>query len=91
MPGGEVNLCGMKIVESPLVLPVPVLKLRHNTPVTDKFRTEMNQWLLDTFGEKEVFYLLNSDTAVVSPKHAARLRFEFSRTGQTLFPKGIPT
>lgn len=33
---------------------VPVIQLRADCPVSDEFRCEMNQWLLDTFGTRDV-------------------------------------
>jgi hypothetical protein len=33
----------------------PRLKLRESVPMSDEFRAEMNQWLLDIFGRQEKF------------------------------------
>jgi hypothetical protein len=72
-------LFGMKVVVSPLVKPVPVLSLRNDVPCTDEFRAELDRWLLDMFGEKEVMYMLGNNTVVMSPKHNAMLRQEASK------------
>lgn len=46
------RLFGMDIVESP-VHTVPKLKLRADTPVSDKFRAEFDAWLLEMFGTRD--------------------------------------
>lgn len=53
------SFMGIDIVESGL-LPItePVLKLSPDAPVTDAFRTQMNAWLLATFGERYVWHLI---------------------------------
>lgn len=37
----------------------PKLKLSSHINVSDKFRQEMDKWLLDTFGEQHVLYALD--------------------------------
>ena len=61
------SLFGVKIVTSNLVKPVPVLQLSNNfTACTDAFKAEVNQWLLEMFGTKEVAYVIGKDQLVMS-------------------------
>jgi hypothetical protein len=65
---------GMKIHVSPLIQPVPVLRLHPDVPCSDAFRADMNNWLLKMFGKKDVAYMLGDGRVVLSPKHYAMLR-----------------
>lgn len=67
------TIWGVEIVENPHLTPVPVLKLRPEVPVSDAFRTEMDSWLLDMFGEKTVWFLLNGKI-YAHPTAIARLK-----------------
>ena len=46
----DVPLGALNIQVSPLLESQPKLQLRLSVPVSDEFRKEMNQWLLDRFG-----------------------------------------
>lgn len=69
-------LFDMQIIVSPLIKPVPVLQVSPDFQFcSDEFRRDMNAWLLEIFGEKEVCFLINGGSAVlVSPKQFATLR-----------------
>lgn len=57
------TLFGMNVMTSSLVRPVPVLQLSLGFDAcTDTFKAEMNQWLLEMFGTKEVMYVFGKDT-----------------------------
>lgn len=66
---------GMRIVASPY-LPefVPTLKLNPYAPVTDEFRAEFNKWLLDMFGERREFLMVEGRTIVAHPNSVNFLR-----------------
>ena len=76
------TLLGLNIIESPHVQPVPVLQLRPQFVwCSDEFRAEMNAWLLEMFGTKEVMYVfdgralgLNSSGIFMNPKHIAMIK-----------------
>jgi hypothetical protein len=84
---------GMRIVESPHIVPVPKIQVSPSFKwCSEECRREMNAFLLDTFGTKEVAYIIDSsylsplgfpgrgmDTLVVNPKHVAMLRGLASR------------
>jgi hypothetical protein len=57
----------LRIVEAPPWLPMkePKIKLRSSVPVSDRFRAEMDAWLLETFGERHFCYFLGDFGAVV--------------------------
>jgi len=62
------TLFGLGVMRSNIVQPVPALQLDPSfSACTDSFKAEMNQWLLETFGTKEVMYVLNGNTVVMSP------------------------
>lgn len=79
------TMFGFPVITSPLVQPVPVLtfdpahKLCWATP---EFRAEMNAWLLERFGTKEVAYIfdphalriMGNQTIVMHPETVARLK-----------------
>jgi hypothetical protein len=68
------NWMGLNIIESPHVLPVPVLQIDPQFEwCTPAQRAKTNQWLLDTFGTKRVAYMFNGNV-LVSPAQAARIR-----------------
>ena len=47
---GDLFFAGMRVFESPLLEAKPKLKLSPSCPVSDKFRAEMDAWLLEIFG-----------------------------------------
>ena len=58
---------GMKVATSNLIRPVPVLQLSYNfTACTDTLKAEMNRWLLEMFGTREVAYVIGKDQMVLS-------------------------
>lgn len=69
------TLLGMNVMTSALVRPVPVLQLSHSfNACTDAFKAEMNQWLLEMFGTKEVMYMIGKDTLVMNHAMLAKIR-----------------
>ena len=67
-------LSGIRVIESPLVQPVPKIQLSHDfNACSPEFKATFNRWLLDRFGTKEVVFV-TSDAIFMSPKHAAMLR-----------------
>jgi len=74
---GMNTLFGMKLMTSALVKPVPVLQLSPDfNACTDTFKAEMNRWLLEMFGTKEVGYVIGKDSLVMS--HAMLLKIKRS-------------
>ena len=66
---------GVKIIESSLINEVPKLQLRHDfTACSDDFKRHMNDWLHKRFGTYMPYYLIGSNTVLMSKKHAAMLR-----------------
>ncbi len=69
------TLFGMNVMTSSLVRPVPVLQLAPDfTACTEDFRQEMNNWLLDMFGTREVFYVIGKDTMVMNHAMLAKIK-----------------
>ena len=61
------TLFGMNVMTSALVRPVPVLQLSPDfNACTDTFKAEINRWLLEMFGTKEVMYVIGKDTLVMN-------------------------
>ena len=68
------TLFGLPVITSSLIPDeVPKLSLHPDAPVGDKFRAEMNQWLLDMFGTKKVAFVINGKQFVIHPKNFAIL------------------
>lgn len=66
---------GMKVVVSPLLQPIAKIEIDPKFKwITAGCRSNINQWLKETFGTKEVCYMIGNDTVVVSPKQHAALR-----------------
>lgn len=66
---------GMKVVVSPHLVPAPKVQLSPDFKwCSDEFRASENAYLLKMFGTKEVCYMLNKGTIVMSPKHVAALK-----------------
>lgn len=54
------NFMGLNIIEHPLMPSTqPRMKLKHDVPVSDKFRAEFDQWLLEFFGTERVAYMFD--------------------------------
>lgn len=69
------TLFGMKIMTSAFIRPVPVLQLSPDfNACTDEFKTEMNQWLLEMFGTKDVAYMIGKDTLVLNHVMLAQIK-----------------
>ena len=69
------TLFGMNVMTSTLVKPVPVLQLSSDfTACTEQFKYEMNQWLLDMFGTKDVMYVIDNNTLVMNNKMLDKLK-----------------
>lgn len=78
---------GMKVISSPYVpLELPVITfdpLRKCTWASEKYRAEMNAWLLERFGTQQVAFIFNTrallgsggfDGLALNPRHAAMLK-----------------
>lgn len=75
LAGARLGLGGIKVQVSPLIKPVAKIQISHDFKYcSDDFRTTFNYWLEDTFGTKEVCYMFNRDTILVSPEQAAALK-----------------
>lgn len=78
MFANPLSLYGIDVlVEQPKL--VQKLILKDDLPITDKFRAEMNAWLLDMFGTKDVsvipkgtVYMFNN-TMIIRPEMAVML------------------
>ena len=69
------SIFGMKVMTSSLVQPVPVLQLSHDfAACTEQFKSDMNKWLLDKFGTKEVAYVINKDTIVLNKEMLSKIK-----------------
>lgn len=69
------TLLGMKVMTSALVKPVPVLQLSYDfNACTDKFKAEMNEWLLEMFGTKDVMYVVGKDTLILNPNMLNKIK-----------------
>jgi len=81
IPGEMIG--GVRVVESPLVMPVPKLSISNLCPCSDHVRNDMNAYLLKMFGKREVSYRLPDGTMIVSPGMLARIKQSVGR--QALF------
>jgi hypothetical protein len=52
---------GMQIVAHPWILPQALLQLHPDVVCSDAFRAEMNRWLLETFGKRDVAYIVDTN------------------------------
>ena len=76
------SLFGMNIMTSALVRPVPRIQLSPEFNCSDSVRTDMNAWLLEMFGTKEVMYRMGDDTLVLSYDTLKKVK-------QSMFEKGL--
>lgn len=75
------SLFGMPVVVHPLLKDsTPVLQVSDSCPMTDEGRASMNKFLLETFGENRVFYIV-SGHIFASPNNVARLRVTIEKEG----------
>jgi hypothetical protein len=76
---GFTEAFGMKIYEQPVKI-VPILKVSDSVEMTDCAREEMNAWLLEMFGTREVsaipkgMALVFGDKLVMRPETCAIIR-----------------
>lgn len=76
------TLFGMKVLTSPYILPAPVLQVSPSfTACTDAFRAEMNQWLLDRFGTKDVAYVVDKNTLILNHDMLAKIKRSIPQYG----------
>jgi len=54
-------LNSIRVHTSPLVQPVQTLKVSADCPCSDGMRAEMNEYLLEMFGMRDVAYVMNVD------------------------------
>lgn len=54
-------LNSIRVHASPLVQPVQTLKVSADCPCSDGMRAEMNEYLLEMFGMRDVAYIVNCD------------------------------
>ena len=74
------QFCGMRVVSSPFIEPVPKLQLSHDFNACSlEMKAGMNKWLLDRFGTRDVAFLLGNNTVALNPKHLAMLQAEIGR------------
>lgn len=71
---------GVQLIEHPMLGPEPVLQIRSDFAwCTDRFRAEMNAWLLERFGKREVAYFFGgidgffSQSLIMSPGALAKI------------------
>ena len=67
------HIQGLRVFSHPLLKAEPVLKLRASVPVSDEFRAEMDAWLLERFGTREVVYRIGGEL-FASPGVISNLR-----------------
>lgn len=65
---------GLPIFVSPFVQGEPKLRVRESVPMTDAYRAEINDWLLDLFGRHEVGILMAVDRIFVNAAGLAAIR-----------------
>lgn len=66
---------GLQIVEHPFIPATqPKLKLRPNVPVTEKFRAEMDVWLLEMFGTERVCYVMSGKVLMANCENVAMIK-----------------
>lgn len=71
------SILGLKVA---VVKPQPKMQLSHDCPVTDDFRKEMNQWMIEFFGYQEPTYppkgkgYMMGDTLLVHPEDYAEMQ-----------------
>lgn len=59
---GQSLFGGLRIVESPLIGPVPKIQISPRFQwCTEEFRAEQNAWWLARFGTKQVAYMFNGN------------------------------
>lgn len=89
------TILGMKVTTSALVRPVPVLQISPGFDAcTDEFRAEMNHWLLEMFGTKDVAYVIGGDKLVLNHavlEKAKRLLMSNTMLGREslMLPRGV--
>lgn len=82
------SIFGMNVRTSSLVQPVPVLKLSADFKhISDEFRSEIDAWLLDMFGAKEVAYMIGGNTLVLNSEMLNKLKQAIPN--RYLFPNNI--
>lgn len=74
------NIFGMDVRTSTLLRPVPKIQLSRDFNCSDKVREDMNAWLLDMFGTKEVAYMFNN-TLVLSHETLRKLKQDLVQKG----------
>lgn len=74
------KLFGLDVRTSTLVEPVPKIQLSCDFNCSDKVREDMNAWLLDMFGTKEVAYMFNN-TLVLSHETLRKLKQDLAQKG----------
>ena len=68
------RIFGLEVRTSPLVQPIPKLQLSLQfNDCTDSFKAEMNKWLLDKFGTKDVFYVVDNKKLVLNHETLRKL------------------
>lgn len=74
MKGDLSRFCGIQITPHPYApSELPKLKLRPDVPVTDKFRAEMDAWLLEMFGTEKVVFMWQGGI-LASPENVVMLK-----------------
>lgn len=71
------TIFGMNVMINPIP-PQPKMTLSLNVPVTEKFRAEVNAWMLEFFGyeEERIYFMPITNTLVLNEHHLRKLRIE---------------
>lgn len=69
------TLFGIRLITHPLLegMKKPVLRIRDDVPCSEPTRSEVNRYLLETFGENEIAISTGTGEVFMSPKHTAML------------------
>lgn len=65
------HYAGLRVIVSDLLTKQPAIQLSAKVGVSDAFRSQMDAWLLETFGTKHV---MQGDTIVMHSEVARRLK-----------------
>lgn len=69
------TLFGMKIIESNLMpLTMPRMQLTPQLLVSEEFRIEFDQWLLQFFGSEPYILIVSGSTLITAPENVVMIR-----------------
>lgn len=58
---------GMRVIESPLLEPQPILALSSSCPCSESVREDFNRYLIDMFGMTEAKVYMHNNMLYVAP------------------------